>query len=111
MPDTRSIRRQARDIVLASARKEIVMFVVVQHDIMNADTFFGAAESVVSSAPEGLKTVQFFPSNDQKKAVCLWEAPSVDSVKDYLEAKIGSSSKNTYYAVNSKMAMGLPVSA
>jgi hypothetical protein len=89
----------------------MVMFVVVQHDIMNADEFFGAAESVVGSTPEGLKTVQFFPSNDQKRAVCLWEAPSVDSVKNYLEAKIGSSSRNTYYAVDSKVAMGLPVPA
>jgi len=87
------------------------MFVVVQHDIMNADAFFGAAESVVGNTPKDLKTVQFFPSNDRKRAVCLWEAPSVDSVKNYLEAKTGSSSKNTYYAVDSKVAMGLPVPA
>jgi hypothetical protein len=89
----------------------MVMFVVVQHDITNAGAFFGAAESVTGSAPKGVKTVQFFPSNDQKRAVCLWEAPSVDAVKNYLEAKIGSSSKNTYYAVDSKVAMGLPVPA
>lgn len=87
------------------------MFVVVQHDITNADAFFGAAESVVGGAPKGLKTAQFFPSNDRKRAMCLWEAPSVDSVKNYLEAKIGSSSRNTYYAVDSKVAMGLPVHA
>ena len=87
------------------------MFVVVQHDIMNADAFFGTAESVVNNTPKDLRTVQFFPSNDRKRAVCLWEAPSVDSVKEYLEAKISSSSRNTYYAVESKMAMGLPVPA
>lgn len=87
------------------------MFVVVQHDITDADAFFGSAESVVGSVPTGVKAVQFFPSNDRKRAVCLWEAPSVDSVKNYLEAKIGSSSRNTYYAVDSKVAMGLPVPA
>jgi hypothetical protein len=87
------------------------MFVVVQHEIKDAKKFFGAAESVVGDSPKGLKTVQFFPSKDQKKAVCLWEAPSVDAVKDYLEDKIGSVSKNTYYAVDNKVAMGLPVHA
>jgi len=87
------------------------MFVVVQHEIKDAKKFFEAAESVVEGSPQGLKTVQFFPSKDQKMAVCLWEAPSVDVVKDYLEGKIGSSSKNTYYAVDSKVAMGLPVPA
>jgi len=87
------------------------MFVVVQHDITNANAFFGASDSVVNNAPKGHKTVQFFPSSDRKRAVCLWEAPSVDSVKNYLESKIGSSSRNTYYAVDSKVAMGLPVHA
>jgi hypothetical protein len=87
------------------------MFVVVEHDIKNANAFFGSAESVVGGCPKGIKTIQFFPSSDQKRAVCLWEAPSVEAVKDYLEDKISSSSKNTYYAVDSKVAMGLPVPA
>jgi len=87
------------------------MFVVVEHQIKNADAFFGAAESVVGGSPEDLKTIQFFPSGDRKRAVCLWEAPSVEAVKDYLEDKIASSSENTYYAVDNKVAMGLPVPA
>jgi len=32
-------------------------------------------------------------------------------VKDYLETKIGAISKNIYYAVDSNVAMGLPVPA
>ena len=87
------------------------MFVVVQHDIANADAFFEGAESVVNSVPRGLKNVQFFPSSDRKRAVCLWEAPSVDAVKNFLEPKIASISRNTYYAIDSKVAMGLPVPA
>lgn len=87
------------------------MFVVVLHDIKDANTFFGSAETVVGGSPKGVKAVQFFPSNDKDKAVCLWEAPSVEVVKNYLEGKIGSASRNTYYAVDSKIAMGLPVHA
>ena len=84
------------------------MFITVLHDISNQNEFFGKADEVVNKVPEGIKPLQFFPSNDGKQAVCLWEAKSVDAVKDYLEPKIGTIAKNTYYAVNSEAAMGLP---
>ncbi len=87
------------------------MFIVVLHDITNKQAFFGAGEAVVNDAPQGVKSLQFFPSSDGKQAVCLWEATSVDAVKNYLETKVGKSSTNTYYAVDSKVAMGLPVLA
>lgn len=84
------------------------MFIVVQHDITNKDAFFGAAHEIVDDVPAGIKPIQFLPSTDSKKAVCLWDAKSVDAVKNYLEPKIGKTAKNTYYAVDSKVAMGLP---
>ena len=87
------------------------MFIVVRHDITNQQAFFAAAEAVASNAPQGVKPLQFLPSTDGKQAVCLWEAKSVDAVKNYLETKVGKSSKNLYYAVDSKVAMGLPVPA
>jgi DNA polymerase/3'-5' exonuclease PolX len=85
------------------------MFIVVRHDITNQKAFFGAAEAITKELPKDIKPLQFLPSTDGKQAVCLWEAKSVDTVKDYLENRIGQSSKNTYYAVDSKVAMGLPV--
>lgn len=84
------------------------MFIVVEHDITNQDAFFGAAEDVVNQAPADAKPVQFFPSTDSTRAVCLWQAESVDAVKNYLAKKLGASSKDTYYAVDSKAAIGLP---
>jgi hypothetical protein len=84
------------------------MFIVVEHEITNKDAFFGAAEQVVDGAPSGTKPIQFLPSTDSKRAVCLWEAKSVDAVKNFLEKKIGKSAKNIYYAVDSKVAIGLP---
>ena len=86
------------------------MFIVVQHDITNKDAFLGAADRVTKDAPSGIKPIQFLPSTDSKKAVCLWEAQSVEAVKGFLEPKIGTSSTNTYYAIDSKAAMGLPTS-
>lgn len=86
------------------------MFIVVQHDITNKDAFFGLAQEIADEVPAGIKPIQFLPSTDSTKAVCLWDAKSIDAVKNYLEPKTGKSAKNTYYAVDSKVAMGLPAS-
>jgi hypothetical protein len=87
------------------------MYIAVHHKIQDADKFFGAADSVVTGAPAGLKPLQFYPSDNREQAFCLWEGKSAEAVKEYLEPKISAFSKNAYYAVDSEVAMGLPVSA
>ncbi len=83
------------------------MFVVVEHTITNAEAFFGLVPKV-AQAPAGVKALQFFPSANKDRAVCLWEASSVDALKGFLEPLSAASSKNTYYTVDNKNAMGLP---
>lgn len=83
------------------------MFIVVEHTITNADVFFGLA-SKVADAPSGIHTIQFFPSVSKDRAVCLWEAKSIDALKGFLEPLTAQSSRNIYYAVDGTKAMGLP---
>ena len=83
------------------------MFIVVEHTITNTDVFFGLA-SRVAEAPSGINALQFFPSVSKDRAVCLWEAKSVDALKGFLEPLSAQSSRNTYYTVDSTKAMGLP---
>lgn len=85
------------------------MFVLVEHTISNSDAFFGLV-SKVDEAPSGLKTLQFLPSTSRDRAVCLWEANSVDALKGFLEPLSAQYSRNTYYEVDSKSAIGLPTS-
>jgi hypothetical protein len=84
------------------------MFIVVEHTITNPDVFFGLAPRV-SEAPSGINALQFLPSMSKDRAVCLWEAKSVDTLKGFLEPFTGQSSRNTYYAVDSTKAIGLPI--
>ena len=84
------------------------MFIVVEHTITNPDVFFGLVPRV-AEAPSGIKALQFFPSMSKDRAVCLWEAKSVEAVKGFLEPLSAQSSRNTYYAVDSTKAMGLPI--
>jgi hypothetical protein len=84
------------------------MYIVVEHTIANPDVFFGLAPRV-AEAPSGINALQFFPSMSKDRAVCLWEAKSVDALKGFLEPLTGQSSRNTYYAVDSTKAIGLPI--
>ena len=83
------------------------MYIVAEHTITNPDVFFGLAAKV-GEAPSGIKALQFFPSVSKDRAVCLWEAKSVDALKGFLEPLIAQSSRNIYYAVDSTVAIGLP---
>jgi len=86
------------------------MFIVVEHTITDQSVFFGLVPKV-AKAPSGIKAVQFFPSTEKNRAVCLWEANSVDTLKGYLETLTAKSSRNTYFAVDNKNAIGLPTLA
>ena len=83
------------------------MFIVVEHTITNPDVFFKLPPRV-SEAPSGIDALQFFPSMSKDRAVCLWEAKSVDALKGFLEPLTAQSSRNTYYTVDSTKAMGIP---
>jgi len=83
------------------------MFIIVEHTITNPDIFFGLA-SRVAEAPSGINPLQFFPSTNKDRAVCLWEAKSVEALKGYLEPLSAKASRNTYYMVDDTKAMGLP---
>jgi hypothetical protein len=83
--------------------------IVVQHRIKDAEKFFGLT-SEVTDAPDGIRTLQFCPSQDKTAAVCLWEAGSLEALQDYLEAIPGSDeiTENSYYVVDDELAFGLP---
>ena len=62
------------------------MHVVVQHRITDPEKFFSMnAEEVAGGGPPGVQGRQFFPSQDRSAAVCLWEADSIDTLRDYLD--------------------------
>ena len=84
------------------------MYIAVEHTITDPDVFFALAPRV-AEAPSGINALQFCPSMSKDRAVCLWEAKSVDVLKGFLDSFTASSSRNTYYAVDSTKAFGLPI--
>lgn len=88
------------------------MHVVIQHRIRDAEQFFaGDPEEVASGGPPGVRGHQFVVSQDKSAAVCLWEADSIESLRNYMDGLTGDSAENTYFEVDSETSMGLPEGA
>jgi len=84
------------------------MFIVIQHQISNPEKFWGIAQEATSKLPAGLKLHYTLPNADGTKAVCVWEANELNAVKELVDGSVGQFSKNEYFSVEEKNAMGLP---
>jgi len=84
------------------------MFIVVQHQISNPKKFWETVKSATTKLPAGVKIHSTLPNADGTKAVCLWEAGELNAVKNAVEGSVGQFSKNEYFSVEAKNAMGLP---
>jgi hypothetical protein len=84
------------------------MYVVAKHRIKDPERFFSLSQEAAENAPPGVYGRQFCPSRDRTEAVCLWEADSVEAVRDYLDSLTGEASENGYFPVSSQHAIGIP---
>jgi hypothetical protein len=92
----------------AGIQKEDTVYVVVQHRIKDPQAAFSRAENIVEDAPPGVRARQFFSSRDLSAATCLWEADSVEAVRNYVDSTLAESSENHYFEVDTERAFGLP---
>jgi hypothetical protein len=83
------------------------MFVTILHDIHDPTAFGTRAESAFPP-PAGLHVHQFVPADDMSRAVCLYEADSLDDVREFVDGVLGDSSTQRYFTVAENQAMGLP---
>lgn len=84
---------------------------LVIHRISDPDAFGAAVASATPQIPADLKVHLTAAGDDHSTVVCLWEASSVDRVRDVVEAHLGHASKNEYIPVDASKSMGLPAVA
>jgi hypothetical protein len=85
------------------------MFVAIYHEIHDREQFKQKVNAM-APPPQELRRHQFFTATDLSCAACLWEAPSVDDLRDYIDGSLVPASTQTYFAVNERRAVGLPES-
>ena len=89
------------------------MHVAVHHNISDPQKWEQITRNMKTAVehgklPQGLKGLAYLPSADGRKADCLWEAQSVDTLKNFLEREIGTAARNDYFQINTQAAFGLP---
>ncbi len=87
------------------------MYVTAIHQITDPEKFrqgVRAATPPASEFPAGIVLHSMFSNPDDTKAVCLWEAETVDAVRDLVASVVGQFSQNEYFEVNKETALGLP---
>ena len=85
------------------------MFVAIYHEIHDRD-LFKTKVNQMAPPPDSLRRHQFFTATDLTKAACLWEAPSIDELRSYIDPSLEPASTQTYFAVYEERAVGLPAS-
>ncbi len=82
------------------------MYVLVQHTISEPAAFWNAADPNTIS-PQ-IKLHHTFPTPDGTRAVCIWEAESVEALRSILEPLIGGISRNEYFPVENREGFARP---
>jgi hypothetical protein len=87
------------------------VYVTAIHQITDPEKFppaVRAATSPASEFPAGIVLHSTFSNPDDTMSVCLWEAESVDAVRDLVDSAVGQFSQNEYFEVSKETALGLP---
>jgi hypothetical protein len=85
------------------------MYAIAIHDISDPEKFWAGAQEM--ELPQGLALHTVAPNPDGTRAVCFWEADSLDSIRGFVEPATEGAATNEYFEVNADNAMGLPTGA
>ena len=89
------------------------MYIAINHTITDSQKWDQTTQNIMGMMqqgrlPAGLKPLMYLPSVDGRRANCLWEANSVDDLKNFVDRESGTSAKNEYMAIKAEAAVGLP---
>ena len=76
------------------------MHVGVIHRISDPAAFQRAEQEALDAGlPEGFRLPVHAETRDHTTALCVWDGPSVDAVRDLVESVVGEYSQNEYFEV------------
>lgn len=83
------------------------MYVLVHHQVHDPRSFWSLVDQVLDMPP-GLTLHHTLSARDGTMATCLWEAESVDAVRDFLDPVLGTLSTNRYAAAENREGVVQP---
>jgi hypothetical protein len=82
------------------------MYAIAIHTISDPEKWWAGAQDM--EVPTGLTLHSVVGNQDGTKAVCVWEADSVDSIRTFVDPATRGISTNEYFQANEQYSMGLP---
>ena len=74
------------------------MHVGVIHRISDPEAFQEAEQKALEAGlPDDFRLPVHAATRDHTTAICIWQGPSVDAVRDLVESVVGQYSENEYY--------------
>jgi hypothetical protein len=87
------------------------MYVLVEHHITNPSAFWPTdLEAFKAAIPAHFTLHHAFAGRDGNHGVCVWQADSVDALREWLDPAMGDSSRNVYCEVVNKEGIATPAS-
>ena len=89
------------------------MYVSVHHTITDPQKWDQTTRNIMAMTeqgrlPQGLKGLMYLPAQNGRKADCVWEANSLDALKNFLERETKAAAQNEYIEIKADAAFGLP---
>jgi hypothetical protein len=89
------------------------MHSVIHHTINDSAKWDQSTQRIMSmieqqKLPQGLKPLEYLPSVDGRKAVCVWEADSLGTLKEFVDRETAGAARNDYFEIKVDKAIGLP---
>ncbi len=84
------------------------MYVVIHHQISDPNRFWSTVREATPNLPSGVQLHHCLPNRDGSQAVCVWEADSVERVRDIVEGAVGEVSSNEYFEAEGQQGINLP---
>jgi hypothetical protein len=86
------------------------MYVAAIHEISDPEKFWSIDPNAI---PADISVLSTFPNSDGSRAVCLWEADSVETVRSLVDGMAGDASMNEFFEVNEQheWTRGIPRAA
>jgi hypothetical protein len=76
------------------------MHVGVIHRISDPEAFEQAEQAALNAGlPKGIRLPVQAATPDHTTALCVWEGPSVNAIRDLVESVVGEYSQNEYFEV------------
>jgi hypothetical protein len=87
----------------------MAMYVVVQHQVTDPARFWPAdVAQYATIVPPHLKLHHSFAGIDGSRGVCVWEAESLDALREFLDPFTAGASVNSYFAAVNKEGTAIP---